>query len=206
MRDSYQPGVPVETWYLPFDQQAASAAAGRLHLMVRADRDPLPLASSVQRAIWRVDKTLAPYRVSSMDAYYDQSIARERLGAGCMLALAAFGLALAMLGVYGVMAFSVAQRTAEIGIRMALGARPGDILPLVMRRGLALIAAGVGIGSLAAVWLNRLLTGFLTQIGALDPGVLAGAAALILIAAVAACLAPALSTMRLDPVVALKND
>ena len=89
---------------------------------------------------------------------------------------------------------------------MALGARPGDILPLVMRRGLALIAAGVGIGSLAAVWLNRLLTGFLTQIEALDPGVLAGAAALILIAAVAACLAPALSAMRLDPVVALKND
>ena len=128
------------------------------------------------------------------------------LGAGFMLALAAFGLALAMLGVYGVMAFSVAQRTAEIGIRMALGARPGDILPLVMRRGLAPIAAGVGIGSLAAVWLNRLLTGFLTQIEALDPGVLAGAAALILIAAVAACLAPALSAMRLDPVVALKND
>ena len=206
VRDSYQPGVPVETWYLPFDQQAASAAAGRFYLMVRADRDPLPLAYSVQRAIWRVDKTLAPYRVSSMDAYYDQSIARERLGAGFMLALAAFGLALAMLGVYGVMAFSVAQRTGEIGIRMALGARPGDILPLVMRRGLALIAAGVGIGSLAAVWLNRLLTGFLTQIGALDPGVLAGAAALILIAAVAACLAPALSAMRLDPVVALKND
>jgi putative ABC transport system permease protein len=206
VRDSHQPGVPVETWYLPFDQQAASGLAARLYVMVRADGDPLPLAAPVQRAIWRVDKTLAPYRVSSMDAYYHQSIARERLGAGFMFGLGAFGLALAMLGVYGVMAFSVAQRSAEIGIRMALGARAADILPLVMRRVVRLIAAGVGAGTIAAIWLNRLMAGVLTEVRSLDPAVLAGAALLILLAAVVACVTPALSAARLDPVVALRND
>ena len=123
-----------------------------------------------------------------------------------MLGLAAFGLVLAMLGVYGVMAFSVAQRTAEIGIRMALGARRGDILPLVMRRGVVLIAGGIGLGTLASIWLNRLLTGALTEVGSLDPAVLASAALLILGAALAACVMPALRASRLDPVEALKND
>ena len=206
VRDSHQPGVPIETWYLPFDQQASSGLAARFYLMVRAGGDPLSLAAPVQRAMWRVDKTLAPYRLSSMTAYYDQSIARERLGAGFMFGLAAFGLALAMLGVYGVMAFSVAQRTAELGIRMALGARAADILPLVMRRGVLLIAAGVGMGSLAAIWLNRLMAGFLTEVGPLDPAVLGGAALLILAAALVACVTPALRAARLDPVVALRND
>jgi ABC-type antimicrobial peptide transport system permease subunit len=89
---------------------------------------------------------------------------------------------------------------------MALGATPGDILPLVMRRGLGLIAAGVAIGSLAAVWLNRLLTGLLTEVGALDPAVLTGAALLMLSAAAIACVTPAIRAAHLDPVVALRND
>lgn len=131
---------------------------------------------------------------------------RERLGAGFMLGLAAFGLALAALGVYGVMAFGVARRTAEIGIRMALGARASDILPLVMRRGVALIAIGTVIGIAAAMGLNRLLAGVLTEVGRVDPRVLACATALIFGVGLAACLAPALRAARLDPVVALRND
>ena len=209
VRDSHDPGVPIETWYVPFDQQPASPLASRFYLMVRTGsgaRDPLTLVPEVQQAIWRVDKTLAPYRMMSMTAYYDESIAKERLGAGFMLGLAAFGLVLAMLGVYGVMAFSVAQRTAEIGIRMALGARRGDILPLVMRRGVVLIAGGIALGTLASIWLNRLLTGVLTEVGSLDPAVLASAAVLILGAALAACVMPALRASRLDPVDALRND
>jgi putative ABC transport system permease protein len=177
--------------------------------MVRAaaeNADPLPLVPGVERAIWRVDKTLAPYRVQAMDAYYDDSIARERLGAGFMLGLAAFGLALAALGVYGVMAFSVAQRTTEVGIRMALGASRGDILPLMMRRGVTLVAIGTAIGIVAAMWLNRLLIGVLTEVGRLDASVLAGAALLILAAALLACVTPALRASRLDPVIALRND
>jgi ABC-type antimicrobial peptide transport system permease subunit len=134
------------------------------------------------------------------------SISRERLGAGFMLGFAAFGLALAALGVYGVMAFSVAQRTAEIGIRMALGGRPRDILPLILRRGLTLIAGGAGIGIVAAIVLNRALTSVLTEVGPLDRVVLAGASTLILLAAVLACIVPAMKAANLDPLVALKSD
>lgn len=206
VRDSRDPGAPVDTWYVPFDQQAASPFSGRFYLMARTTGDALSIVSPVQTAIWRIDKTLAPYRVASMDTYYEQSIIRERLGAGFMLGLAAFGLALAALGVYGVMAFTVARRSAEIGIRMALGARAGDILPLVMRRGVVLIATGSAIGIAAAVWLNRLLASVLTEVGRVDPGVLACATALVLGAGLVACLAPALRAARLDPVVALRND
>jgi putative ABC transport system permease protein len=206
VRDSRQPGVPIETWYLPFDQQASSALAARFYVMARSSGDPLATVPAVERAIWRVDKTLAPYRVMLMDSYYSQSIARERLGAGFMFGLAAFGLALAALGVYGVMAFSVAQRTSEIGIRVALGATRSDILPLVMRRGVAQALAGAAIGTIAAVWLNRLMSGALTEVGAMNPFVLAGAASLILTAALGACVVPALAAARLDPVAALKKD
>jgi putative ABC transport system permease protein len=204
--DAHDPGVPLETWYLPFAQQAGSAAAEHVYLMVRSGGDPAATVPSVERAIWRVDKTLAPYHVSGMETYYAESISRERLGAGFMLGFAAFGLALAALGVYGVMAFSVAQRTAEIGIRMALGGRPRDILPLILRRGLTLIAGGAGIGIVAAIVLNRALTSVLTEVGPLDRVVLAGASTLILLAAVLACIVPAMKAANLDPLVALKSD
>ena len=158
--DSHDPGVPLETWYLPFAQHAGSPAAAHVYLMVRGrPGDPLAAVPEAKQAMWRVDKTLAPYGITAMDAYRSASIARERLGAAFMLSLSAFGLALAALGVYGVMAFSAAQRTAEIGIRMALGGRPRDILPLVLRRGLVLITVGVGVGLVAAIALNRVLAG-----------------------------------------------
>jgi putative ABC transport system permease protein len=205
--DSHDPGVPLETWYLPFSQQARSSAAAHVYLMSRPGAgDPLAAVPAIEQAIWRVDKTLAPYGVTAMDAYYAASISRERLGAGFMLALSAFGLVLAALGVYGVMAFSVAQRTAEIGIRMALGGRPSDILPLVLRRGLALIGGGVASGVVAAIVLNRVLASFLTDVGSLDGPVLAGASTLIVCAAVAACVLPAVRAAHLDPLVALKRD
>jgi putative ABC transport system permease protein len=204
--DAHDPGVPAETWYLPFAQQAASPAAEHVHLMARSTADPLALVTAVEQAIWRVDKTLAPYNVSAMDRYYSASIGRERLGAGFMLGFAAFGLVLSALGVYGVMAFSVAQRKVEIGIRMALGGRPGDILPLVLRRGVLLIALGIGLGVAASAGLNRVLASILTEIGPLDSPVLAGAAGLILIAGVVAALVPALRAAHLDPVVAMKSE
>jgi putative ABC transport system permease protein len=204
--DAHDPGVPVETWYLPFAQQAASPAAEHVYVMARGGGDPLALVSPIERAIWRVDKTLAPYNVSAMDRYYAESIGRERLGAGFMLALAAFGLLLSALGVYGVMAFSVAQRIPEIGIRMALGGQPGDILPLVLQRGMGQICAGIGLGVAAAAVLNRVLTSILTEIGPLDSPVLAGAAGLIFAVAMVASVVPALRAAHLDPVAALKSD
>jgi len=205
--DAHDPGVPLETWYLPFAQHAGSPAAAHVYLMVRArPGDPLAAVPEVTQAIWRVDKTLAPYGITAMDAYRSASIARERLGAAFMISLSAFGLALAALGVYGVMAFSAAQRTTEIGIRMALGGRPRDILPLILQRGLMLITVGVAVGLVAAVALNRVLASVLTQVGSLNIPVLAGAALLIVGAAVAACVLPAVKAARLDPLVALRSE
>jgi putative ABC transport system permease protein len=204
--DSHDAGVPLETWYVPFDQHAATAAAEHVYVMVRSDGDALALVSAVQHAIVAVDKMLAPYAPAAMDRYYSASLSRERIGAAFMLGFGAFGLALAALGVYGVMAFSVAQRTMEIGIRMALGARLGDILPLILRRAVALVCVGIGAGVLGATWLNRVLAGLLTGVGGIDAAVLAGAAALIVAAAVTACVVPAIAAAGLNPVTALKTE
>jgi putative ABC transport system permease protein len=205
--DAHDPGVPIETWYLPFAQQAATAAAEHVYLMARVGGgDPLALVSAVQRAVVSVDRRLVPYAPVAMDRFYDASIARERVGAALMSGFGAFGLMLAALGVYGVMAFSVSQRTAEIGIRMALGAAAGDILPLVLRRALWLVVVGVALGAAGAISLNRLLASLLTEVGRLDPAVLAASAALIVAVAVAACVIPAIAAARLDPVAALKAE
>ena len=123
-----------------------------------------------------------------------------------MLGFAAFGLMLAALGVYGVMAFSITQRTAEFGVRMALGAGMKDILPLVLRRSAALVGIGLVVGTIAAVALNRVLASFLTEVGPVDVAILAGAAMSIVATAGVACLVPAIAAARLDPVQALKAD
>jgi predicted permease len=204
--DSHDAGVPLETWYVPFDQNAASSAAEHVYVMVRSGGDPLALVPAVRRAIVAVDKTLAPYAPAAMDHYYSETIIRERVSAAFMLGFGAFGLVLAALGVYGVMAFSVARRTGEIAIRMALGAEIGDIIPLILRRSLTLVAGGIGIGIVAAAVVNRLLASLLTEVGAMDAAVLAGASLLILTAASVACLLPAVTAARLDPVRALKAE
>jgi putative ABC transport system permease protein len=204
--DSHDAGVPLETWYVPFDQNAATSAAEHVYVMVRSGGDPLALVPTVQRAIVAVDKTLAPYAPAAMDRYYSDTISRERVSAAFMLGFGAFGLVLAALGVYGVMAFSVARRTGEIAIRMALGAEIGNIIPLILKRSLALVAGGIGIGIVAAAVVNRLLASLLTEVGAMDATVLAGASLLILAAASIACLLPAVKAARLDPVLALKAE
>ena len=203
--DSHDPGVPNETIYVPFDQHADSAAAAHVYLMIRSGGQPLALVADVRRAVGRVDRTLAPYAPVAMDAYLTESIGRERTSAAFMTAFGLFGLLLAALGVYGVMALTVAQRRVEFGIRLALGARPSDIVPLVLRRTLAQLAAGLGLGAVAAAALGRTISGLLTGVDALDPATLAAAAAAMLAAGVAACLLPALAAGRLDPVEALKR-
>jgi len=204
--DSHDPGVPLETWYRPFDQGAATPEAEHFYVMARTSGGVSAAIPAVERAIVRADKTLAPYDAVAMDDYRKQSLGRERVSAMFMLAFGGFGLALAALGVYGVMAFTVAQRTMEFGIRAALGARGADILPLVLRRSLAHVAAGVSIGVAVAAALNAALASLLSEIGSLDTAVVAAAASLIFAAALAACLVPALRAARLDPVTALKAE
>jgi putative ABC transport system permease protein len=203
--DAHDADSPRDTWYLPYEQSASTAAAEHIYLMVRDGDAPLAIVDEVRRAVARVDPDLAPYKPVAMDAYFSDSIARERVSATLMLAFGAFGLLLASLGVYGVMALTVAQRIPEFGIRVALGASPADLVPLAITRGLALVAGGLAAGAAIALALNRLLNGLLSEGDAIDVPMLAAAATLILLAAVAACALPALSISRLDPVEALRN-
>ncbi|HTS13934.1 MAG TPA: ABC transporter permease [Candidatus Limnocylindrales bacterium] len=206
VRDAGDPGSPTETWYLPYDQHAETGAAESVYLMVRTRGEPSALAPEVESAIWRVSKSLAAYDVSAMDHYYSESLQRERLGAKLMIAFGIFGLLLAALGVYGVMAFAVVRRTREFGVRMAMGADRDAILRLVLRRGLRLAVAGLVIGAAIAAALNRVLASLLAEVHSIEPATVAIAGGVLLVVALAACYAPARRASRMDPLEALRYE
>jgi putative ABC transport system permease protein len=188
--------------YVPIMQNAWYWAA----VAVRAAGDPMALAGSVRAAVGRVDKDLPVTRVRTMDEVAGQSIAQPRFRAELVGAFATLASVLASVGVFGVLAFSVSQRTREFGIRMALGARSADVLRLVLRGGLKIAAAGLAIGVAAAVALTRFLESLLFGVTPLDPISFLAAAALLLVLALAACAAPAMRAARVDPAVTLRQE
>ncbi|MGA8143421.1 MAG: ABC transporter permease [Candidatus Acidiferrales bacterium] len=206
VRDTSDPAGPFDTWYLPYAQRADSPAAEDLIFMVRSAADPLSIVSGVKQALWRVDGALAPYEISAMDHYYSESLARERIGARVMLFFGSFGLLLAALGVYGVMAFAVAQRTQEIGIRMALGAEQREILQMILGRGIRLLTMGAGIGFAIVFVLNRALASLLVEIRPFELAVVAGSLAILFLVGLAACYPPARRAARMNPLVALHHE
>jgi putative ABC transport system permease protein len=160
----------------------------------------------LKRAIGRVDSALAAYRVAEMDHFYSETLERERLGAHIVAILGAFGLLLAALGIYGVMSFAVAQRTREIGMRLALGARRREILSLVLFRAVRLALLGLAIGAILAAGLNRLLISVLAEVRPLEFAVIASASITLMVIAVLASYIPAGRAARLDPMIALRSD
>jgi predicted permease len=177
-----------------------------LYYMARiAHGDPAQLTSAMRAAVRAVDPALAITALTTVPALTGRLVARDRFN---MLLLAIFGtvaLGLAAVGLYGVMAFLVADRTREIGIRLALGGAPRRLLRAVIGEGLMLTGIGVGAGLACAALLSHALTGLLFGIRPGDPPTYAGSAALLLLVAVAASFVPARRAMRVDPVTALRG-
>ncbi|HTI37902.1 MAG TPA: ABC transporter permease [Vicinamibacterales bacterium] len=200
--DARDRGDPDITWYLPLLQFAGTPAAADLHLMLRA---PSGVMADVRGQLAGIDPTLAAYDVSEMDDFYARTLDRNRVGAVTITVIGAFGLLLAALGVYGVMSFGVAERTGEIGVRMALGATRHAIMSFVFARAARLAAAGLVVGSAGALIVRRVVASFLPAVpqSGLGPSVLAAAALVVVIAC--ACYVPARRATRVDPLIALRR-
>ena len=194
---------PGPTLYMPMAQHPYFA--NQIHIVLRTAVKPLTLLNTVQQNIAQVNPAVAT-RYTTMDAMVNQSIAGQRFRAALLSSFAGVGLLLAMLGVYGTMAYSVAQRTFEIGIRMAFGAKKGIILRAVLEHAAKLACIGVAAGLLLSLVLARLVTGMLVGVSPMDPMSLGIAGLLLLLTALAAAFAPGWKATHVDPMVALRND
>lgn len=175
-------------------------------LVVRTNIDPASAASAVEGAIHAVDKDQAVYSVRAMTEVIRTSVSSERLQMSLLGLFALVALALACVGIYGVMAHSVAQRTHEIGIRLALGARPNGILQLILRQGLVLALIGCAIGLAGAFAVTRLLSSMLYGVSPRDAVTFTGIPLLLLVVALLASYIPARRAMQVDPMVALRYE
>jgi putative ABC transport system permease protein len=188
--------------YVPFRQRPVP----RMSLVVRTTMEPGSLTRPIKEAVWRVDKDQPVYKVRPMDELVSHSMAPQRL---TLLLLGAFSLLatlLASVGTYGVMSYSVSQRTRDIGIRMAIGAESGHVRTMVLRQGLSMILAGIGMGFVASLGLSRFLSSLLYEVKTTDLPTYLAAVLLLVGVALLACFLPARRATRVDPVVALRYE
>jgi putative ABC transport system permease protein len=188
--------------YVPYLQNPSSI----MSLLVRTTGNPLGWASAVSSQVWAVDKDQPVSNVRTMDDVVAETFSRPSVIAWLLDSFAAVALILASIGIYGVISYSVGQRTQEIGIRMALGARPRAVLGLVIGEGLRLVAVGVVVGLLGALGAAHLLASLLYGISPSDPLTYAIVALALASVALLACYIPARRAMKVDPMVALRYE
>ncbi len=176
------------------------------YIVARTEADPLSLATGIRAAVRELDPALPLANVRTMDDVMARAQARPRFLSLLIGVFSMVALLLAALGIYSVMAYAVAQRTGEFGVRMAMGAQPGDVLRLVLRQGLMLGLAGIVIGAVGAVFVNRLLKGAVYGAGSFEAIPFIGMSLLLIVVTALACLAPALRATRVDPVIALRYE
>jgi predicted permease len=196
-----------EQIYVPHRQPLFGVFTPRdMTLAVRTSMDPASVTSAIREQVFAIDKGLPLYNIATMDQLVANSVAQSRLNLSLLVAFAVLALALAAVGVYGVMAYAVTQRTQEFGIRMALGASPADVLKQVFLEGGRLAALGLGLGLIAALALTRLMASMLYGVKPNDPLSLGVAAAILAVVAFAACYIPARRATLVDPLVALRYE
>jgi putative ABC transport system permease protein len=199
--------TPRPVWYLPYAQQTLPLPVSLpLNLVVRAGGRTAPVAAALREAIRAVDPAQPVAALAPMSGHLSDVLRGERFGAVVMGTLGALGLILAALGLYGVMAYSVSQRGHEIGLRMALGARPRDVLRLVLGEGGALVAIGLGLGLVAAFAVGRLLASTLHDVGPGDPPTFVLVALVLGATGLVASWLPARRAARVDPMTALRSE
>ena len=191
---------PEPTIYRPFAQNYSPRAS----LIVRTDGDPRGLISAVRREVAALDENLPPQELQPLSETVSLASWSARTGAAVLGVFGLLGLALAAIGIYGVMSYSVSRRTSEIGLRMALGAETRDVIKLIVKQGLGLTFIGVVIGLMLALALTRLLTSLLYGVTATDPATFVGVVLFVIGVAVIACYLPARRATKVDPMRALR--
>jgi predicted permease len=196
-----QAGNQDEVYYLQ-----SQWPRGAVTLAVKTKGDPASVAPDVTRRIHAFERDLGVSRVAPMSAVADEWLGRYRVMAGLMLAFAAVALLISAIGLYGVISYSVAQRTREFGIRLALGAAGRDLRGLVLRDGVRLVAVGVAVGLVAALGLTRAMRAVLYGVGTADPVIFVSVTVTLGLLAVGASLAPATRAAKVDPMTSLRAD
>ncbi len=205
--DGQGPG-PAQ-FYTNFNQvslQGLPNNVRRINLLTRTDGDPLSLASAVRGQVAALNKDQAVFNVGTMEQIVARSVAPRRFSMLLLSVFAVAALALASIGIYGMMSYAVARRTREIGVRMALGAQSGNVLRLVIGQGMKLALAGVALGLVASVALTRTIKNLLFGVSATDPATFAAIALLLALVALLACWIPARRATKVDPMIALRCD
>ena len=192
--------------YLSYPQTPFQAAGSTLMLVARTEGDPLGFAGAVRSQVQAIDRDQPVYNIATMDQRISRSVVQRRFNMLLLIIFAGVALALATVGIYGVVSYSVSQQTREIGIRMALGAERRDVLKLVIGQGLMYTLIGVALGVAGAFGLTRLMTGLLYGVTATDPLTFVCVSVLLVIAALLACYLPARRATNVDPMEALRYE
>lgn len=183
----------------------AQSSSGAVDVFVRASTDETAaLAGALRAAIGRVDSNAPVAAIAPLEQQLGTYLAQRRFQTAVLTGFAAVALLMAAVGIYGLIQYSIAARTREIGVRMAVGARPADIFRMMIGEGLTLSLAGLGLGLIGAWWLGRAVSGLLSGVAASDPLTFAAVALLLTAVALAACYVPARRAARVDPTAALR--
>ncbi len=199
IRDRALESNPAAAMYMPVYPSSTN-------VIIRSKGDPASLAAAVRKEVWQIDPNQPVANVRTMEQWLERAVAGPRYRTTLLGLFALVALALASTGIYGVMSYSVSQRTHEIGVRMALGARRLDVLRLVVRQGMTLVIVGVALGLAGAFALTRLMATLLFGVTAKDPCTFVAVAALLTLVAFVACYLPARRATKVDPLVALRYE